>query len=170
MAIALPPTPFRLTCPPSLPRINTCLNVDQLKGVIMVHMNVSYEGSLRCRLKHGPSGAVVETDAPKDNHGKGEAFSPTDLVSSALGACMLTLMGIFAGRHGVKLEGTEAEVTKEMVQEPARRIGKITVNFKMPAGIPADKRPLIERAALTCPVHKSLHPDIQIPVEFKYPD
>ncbi len=136
----------------------------------MVQMHLDYQGSLRCRLKHGPSGTTIETDAPKDNHGRGESFSPTDLVSSALGACMLTIMGIFAQRHEISLDGAEADVTKEMVQEPVRRIGRITVKFRMPGGIPADKRSALERAAMTCPVHKSLHPDIETPVSFTYPD
>lgn len=136
----------------------------------MVKLQVTYEGGLHCNLKHGPSGSQISTDAPKDNHGKGETFSPTDLVSSALGACMLTIMGIVAQRHSIKLEGAEVEVIKEMVQEPVRRIGKLTVSFKMPAGIPEKERALLQRAAETCPVHKSLHPDIEIPVSFSYPD
>lgn len=136
----------------------------------MVKLHIKYEGGLHCSLTHGPSGSQIATDAPKDNHGKGETFSPTDLVASSLGACMLTIMGIVSQRHNLKIEGTEVEVTKEMVQEPVRRIGKLTVNFKMPAGIPEKGRALLERAALTCPVHKSLHPDIEIPVKFTYPD
>lgn len=136
----------------------------------MVKLQVTYEGGLHCNLKHIASGSQIATDAPKDNHGKGETFSPTDLVSSALGACMLTIMGIVAGRHNIKLEGAEVEVTKEMVQEPVRRIGKLTVNFKMPKGIPQKERALLERAAETCPVHKSLHPDIEIPIHYSYPD
>lgn len=136
----------------------------------MVKLHVEYEGGLHCNLTHGPSGSKISTDAPKDNHGKGETFSPTDLVSSALAACMLTIMGIVAERHQIKLEGAKVEVTKEMIQEPVRRIGKLTVNFQMPAGIPQKERILLERAAETCPVHKSLHPDIQIPITFSYPD
>ena len=133
-------------------------------------MDIIYEGSLHCSLKHGPSGQVITTDAPKDNHGKGESFSPTDMVAGALGACMLTVMGIVAQRHQLKLEGAKVQVLKEMLQEPVRRIGKISVRFELPSGIPADKRKLLENAAHTCPVHKSLHPDIEIPVAFHYPD
>ncbi len=136
----------------------------------MVSISITYEGELRCNLIHGPSGKVLETDAPKDNMGKGESFSPTDLVASGLGACMLTIMGIFAQRHHIPLKGTRVQVTKEMIQEPVRRIGKLTVRFEFPAGIPANQRPALEKAALTCPVHKSLHPEIEIPVEFRYPD
>ena len=136
----------------------------------MVEIKIIYQGDLHTELTHGPSGKKIETDAPKDNQGKGEAFSPTDLVAGALGACMITVMGIIAKRHQIKLEDAKARVLKEMSQEPVRRIGKIKVEFQMPAGIPVEKRKLLENAAFTCPVHKSLHPDIQIPVEFFYPD
>ena len=135
----------------------------------MVSIQIDYEGSLHCRLKHGPSGAEIVTDAPKDNQGKGEAFSPTDLVAAALGACMLTVMGIVAARRGVKLEGAHVDVQKEMAAEP-RRIAQLQVLFRMPPGIAADQRKVLEHAAHTCPVHKSLHPDVAIPVEFRYPD
>lgn len=136
----------------------------------MVNIDIVYEGELHCSLKHAPSGVSIATDAPKDNHGKGESFSPTDMVAGALGACMLTIMGIVAKRHSLAIEGTRVQVLKEMVQEPVRRIGKLTVSFKLPAGIPEDKRKLLENAAHTCPVHKSLHPDIEIPVTFQYAD
>ncbi len=135
----------------------------------MVQMKVVYEGGLHCRLTHGPSGAQIVTDAPKDNMGKGEAFSPTDLASAALGSCMLTLMGIFADRHQIALTGAQAEVSKEMADNP-RRIARIAVTLHLPKGIPPAHRPALERTALTCPVHKSLHPDIQVPVQFQYPD
>ena len=136
----------------------------------MVAIDIIYEGNLRCRLTHRPSGAVISTDAPKDNMGKGESFSPSDMVASSLGACMMTIMGIFAQRHAIDLTGTEVEVLKEMVQEPVRRIGKISVTFSMAKGIEAKHRAALERAALNCPVHKSLHPDIETPIQFKYPD
>ena len=136
----------------------------------MVKISIVYEGSLHCRLTHEQSGNVIATDAPKDNNGKGEAFSPTDLVAAALGSCMLTVMGIAAGRHNIELKGTTVDVTKEMVVEPARRIGTISVTLHMAPGIPSDKRKMLETTAHTCPVHKSLHPDIQTPIEFIYPD
>ena len=135
----------------------------------MVKMKIVYEGQLRCVLTHEPSGSVIHTDAPKDNMGQGEAFSPTDLVAAALGSCMLTIMGIVAGRHHIDLKGTTVEVTKEMVSVPVRRIGGITVIFHMPSGIPQDKRAMLEAAAHSCPVHKSLHPDVQTPIQFIYP-
>ncbi len=136
----------------------------------MVKIDVAYEGQLHCRLTHGPSGSEIVTDAPKDNHGKGEAFSPTDLVAAALGSCMITVMGIFAERHRIDIKGTSAEVVKEMTQEAPRRIAKLAVTIKFPAGVSASDRASLERVALTCPVHKSLHPDVQIPINFSYPD
>lgn len=136
----------------------------------MVKITTRYEGGLHCILTHGPSGNKLPTDAPKDNRGKGEAFSPTDLMAAALGSCMATTMGIYAARHAVSLEGLEVEVIKEMVAVPSRRIGKLTVTLNMPKGITANHRPILERTALTCPVHKSLHPDVEIPVTFQYPD
>ena len=135
----------------------------------MVKMNVIYEGQLHCALTHDPSGSKISTDAPKDNMGKGEAFSPTDLVAAALGSCMLTVMGIAATRHNIDLKGTSVEVSKEMVTTPQRRIGSITVTFHMAGGIPTEKRAMLEAAAHNCPVHKSLHPDVQTPIQFIYP-
>ena len=136
----------------------------------MVQIDVSYEGDLHCLIKHGPSGVTLTTDAPKDNMGKGESFSPTDLVAAAFGSCMITIMGIFAKRHGINLTGACVQVIKEMIQEPVRRIGRLTAIFKMPGGIDPKKREALERAALTCPVHKSFHPDIEMPIKFEYPD
>ncbi len=135
----------------------------------MVRMDIVYEGDLHCRLTHGPSGAVIATDAPVDNMGKGEAFSPTDLLSVSLGACMLTVIVIVAQRHQIDLKGTTVVVEKEMVTQPIRRVGKISVTFRMTPGIPPDKRAMLECAAESCPVHKSLHPDVQTPVKFVYP-
>ena len=136
----------------------------------MVKISMLYEGDLRCRLRHEPSGEVITTDAPVDNMGKGETFSPTDLAAAALGSCMLTVMGIAAARHQINLTGTKAEVIKEMVTAPSRRIGKITVTFQMAKGIDPAQRAMLENTALTCPVHKSFHTDVQMPVEFIYPD
>lgn len=131
----------------------------------MVEISVVYRGELRCEASHGPSGTVLSTDAPVDNQGKGESFSPTDLVATALGTCMLTIMGIVARRHDLDLEGTTVTVTKEMVNEPVRRIGRLPVTIRLPEHVTDEQRKLLERAALTCPVHKSLHPDIEIPVD-----
>ena len=135
----------------------------------MVKMNIVYEGQLRCVLTHEQSGSVIRTDAPKDNMGRGEAFSPTDLVAAALGSCMLTIMGIAAAKHNIDLKGTTIEVSKEMVTSPVRRIGSISVTLRMVPGISQDKRAMLEAAANSCPVHKSLHPDVQTPIQFIYP-
>ena len=132
----------------------------------MVRLTSTYEGGLRCRAVHGPSGTTLVTDAPVDNHGKGESFSPTDLVATALGACMMTVMGIVAERHGLDLTGMTTETVKEMTKEPPRRIASLRTRLTIP--LPADhpKRSLLEQAAHTCPVHKSLHPEIDASVEF----
>ena len=134
----------------------------------MVKMSIVYQGQLHCELTHEPSGTVISTDAPKDNMGKGEAFSPTDLVAAALGSCMLTVMGIAANKHNIELKGTRIDVSKEMITAPVRRIGSISVTLHMASGIPADKRSMLEAAAHSCPVHKSLHPDVQTPIQFIY--
>jgi putative redox protein len=136
----------------------------------MVEIDVVYEGELRCRVTHGPSGQQFMTDAPKDNGGRGEAFSPTDLVAAALGSCLLTVMGIVARRHGLDLSGTTAHVEKHMAEDPARRIGKLVVTLTFPQRFDEAQRTLLERAALSCPVHHSLHPDGEAPVRFVYPD
>lgn len=131
----------------------------------MVTIDLQYQGDLRCEAVH-PSGTRLNTDAPKDNFGKGESFSPTDLVATALGACMLTLMGIAARSLNVDLKGTRMTVQKEMVAVPFRRIGKLAVKIVVPAKLTDEQKQKLEQAALTCPVHKSLHPDVQKPVEF----
>lgn len=136
----------------------------------MVEVVVTYEGKLHTTASHGPSGATLATDAPKDNEGLGEAFSPTDLVATALGACMLSVMGIYARRHNLALEGAKATVHKHMVADPVRRIGTLEVVIEMPAGLAPETRAVLERVAHTCPVHRSLHPDVQTPIVFRYPD
>ena len=127
-----------------------------------------YAGHLRTEATHVASGNVIQTDAPIDNHGRGEAFSPTDLVSTALGSCMMTIMGIVAGRHQWDLVGSTFDVTKHMSAEAPRRIAQIDVTFSLPAALSATDRALLERAALTCPVTLSLHPDIKQNVVFNY--
>ena len=134
----------------------------------MVQIDVEYTGDLHCKLTHGPSGAQIATDAPKDNEGKGEAFSPTDLVAAALGACMLTIMGIVARRHRLDMTGAKAHVEKGMVNDPIRRIGSLPIVITLPVALTPKDRKILEAAALTCPVHKSLHPDIDSKVEFLY--
>ncbi len=136
----------------------------------VVEIEIVYEGGLRTTARHGPSGATLSTDAPVDNEGKGERFSPTDLLATALGTCMLTVMGIVSRRKGLRLEGARVRVGKHMVADPVRRIGRLDVTFEMPAGLSAGDRQLLEHAARTCPVHKSLHPQVEIPLHFRYPD
>jgi len=134
----------------------------------MVEIQIEYEGQLRCVATHGPSGARVATDAPVDNHGRGESFSPTDLVATALGTCMVTIMGIVAERHGWDLRGASVRVEKGMVNEPVRRIGSLAVVIRVPGEYDEKARQILEQAALTCPVHKSLHPGIAIPLRFEW--
>jgi putative redox protein len=131
-------------------------------------MNIVYEGDLHCTLTHGPSGDVITTDAPIDNHGKGESFSPTDLMAASIGSCMMTVMAIAAQKQGIELKGTTIEVEKEMVTEPIRRIGRVTIKFNIAPGIDPAKQKLLETAALNCPVSKSLNTNVPVNVEFKY--
>ncbi len=135
-----------------------------------VAIDIVYEGQLHCTAVHGPSNCNLVTDAPVDNGGKGESFSPTDLVATALGSCMVTIMGLVANRHQLDIAGTKVHVEKEMVQQPIRRIGKLTVRIDVANGgkLSTEHRKLLENAAHTCPVHRSLHPDIQTPIEFNY--
>ncbi|MBV9391842.1 MAG: OsmC family protein [Verrucomicrobia bacterium] len=134
----------------------------------MVKIVAQYEGNLRTEATHTPSGTQLLTDAPLDNGGKAESFSPTDLVATALGTCMITTMGIFAERHGIDLRGTRVEILKEMQSQPQRRIRALNVNLYV--SVPEDhpQRFALEQAALGCPVHKSLHSDVKIPVEFHW--
>jgi putative redox protein len=133
----------------------------------MVEMQIVYEGELRTRSTHGPSGSVIETDAPLDNEGRAERFSPTDLLAASLGTCILTVMGIFARRRGWQLEGARARVEKHMVTAPARRIGRLLVELDLPP-LPEDARAPLERVAHGCPVHRSLHPDVEVEIRFRW--
>jgi putative redox protein len=134
----------------------------------MVEISIAYTGKLRCEAKHGPSGVTLLTDAPKDNMGEGAYFSPTDLVATALGTCMVTIMGMVAQRENIDLSGTTVHVTKEMVSAPVRRIGKLTVHINVPVKITPEQQQKLRNAAMTCPVHKSLHPDVETPIEFTW--
>jgi len=132
----------------------------------MVQINMVYEGDLHCSVTHAPSGTVLVTDAPKDNQGRGESFSPTDLVASALGTCILTVMGITARTLKIDIQGAHATVEKHMMSSPERRIARLDVTVHMPAGISPEHQQKLEHAAHTCPVHKSLHADIDAPISF----
>ena len=132
---------------------------------------ILYKGDLRTEMMHIGSGSMVETDAPLDNQGKGERFSPTDLVATALGACMLTIMGIAARTHGMDIDGTQMDIEKGMVADPQRRIGRIGIRIKMPQNGQYDTkaRTILEKAALTCPVYLSLHEKVEKDIEWVWP-
>jgi len=132
----------------------------------MVDIDVAYTGNKKCRLTH-QEGAVITTDAPKDIGGDASAFSPTDLVAAGLASCILTTIAMFAERHDLDLTGISAHVVKEMNPSP-RRIGRLPVLVTLPASTPEDLRPALERAGHLCPVHASLHPDIDAPIEYRY--
>ncbi len=127
----------------------------------MVTIQLNYEGGLRCSATHVPSGNALSTDAPVDNNGKGESFSPTDLLATGLGACMATVMGIFAERKQISIEGLKVEVRKHMSTDTPRRIAKLEVDIDMPLAADHPERALFETAARGCPAHHSLHPDIE---------
>lgn len=142
---------------------------DQLAS--MVKSTGIYQGELNCQLTHGPSGQAIDTDAPKDNHGRGLAFSPTDLFCAALGSCMVTTMAIAAkNRLGFDIPGVKWEVTKEMSADAPRRIVRISTQVWM--SIPKAKDPdgILERAAQSCPVKKSLSPEVDTPMVFHWPE
>lgn len=127
-----------------------------------------YEGQLRTEATHVASGTSIQTDAPVDNHGRGEAFSPTDLVGTALGTCILTTMAIVAERHSVDLVGSTVNVKKTMSQDAPRRIAQLDVALHLPASLSAADRALLERTAHTCPVALSLNPEIRQEIQFIY--
>ena len=131
--------------------------------------SIIYTGELRTTATHLQSGTVIDTDAPVDNRGKGERFSPTDLVATALGSCMLSIMGIKALDNNWAIEGTKVSVQKIMGSDP-RRITGVTIVFDFPAGhtLGEKETTILERAALTCPVAKSVHPDIVQDVTFNW--
>ena len=136
-----------------------------------VEINITYEGGLHCTATHGPSRNALTTDAPVDNGGKGAAFSPTDLVATALGTCMMTVMGLVAQRNQLDIDGLQVRVIKEMTADPVRRIGSLKTRVVFPQGksLSATDRAKLEAAAEACPVKQSLHPDVKTLVEFVYP-
>lgn len=133
----------------------------------MVKCTMKYLGGLHCELQHGPSGAVVCTDAPVDNHGKGESFSPTDLMCSAMAGCMATIMGIYAEANGLNLEGTLISVSKTMSANP-RRIARIDTEITVPLPADTPHRKALEDCALGSPAMRSLHPDIEVPITWNW--
>jgi len=132
----------------------------------MVEIEARYDGSKQCTLHH-QEGSTLRTDAPKDIGGEASAFSPTDLVAAALASCVLTTMGMYAERHELDLTGITAHIGKAMTASP-RRIGHLPLTVHLPAAVAAEMRPELERVAHSCPVHASLHPDVDAPIEFHY--
>lgn len=149
-------------CPRGLPSATISRNIGR-----MVKMTGTYNGGLHCELSHGPSGSRLQTDAPKDNMGKGESFSPTDLMGAALLSCILTTMAIHAERDGVSIEGARGEVSKEMSATP-RRIAALKVSITLPKAVPADYRAKIEQIGRTCPVQRSLREDLEAAIDYHY--
>ena len=133
----------------------------------MSRANIVYINNLRTETEHIASGEKIITDAPIDNNGKGEAFSPTDLVATALGSCMITIMAISANKYDIDMSGTNASVKKLMGSDP-RRISEISIDINMNKNIEEKDRKRLERSALTCPVHRSLHPDLEKKIRFIY--
>lgn len=134
----------------------------------MVEIAIVYQGELRCEAVHGPSGVRLITDAPVDNHGKGASFSPTDLVGTALGSCILTTIGIVAEKMGVDITGATVAVKKEMASAPIRRIARLTTQVTISGNLSDEQKQKFEKVALLCPVHQSLHPDIDAPITFHW--
>ena len=134
----------------------------------MIEIKIDYEGKLRCSATHCPSGNNLSTDAPVDNNGLGEAFSPTDLVATSLGTCMATVMGIVAERKEISLQGMKLSVGKHMSDDAPRRISRLDIEIHMPVAGDHPGRQLLETAARGCPVHHSIHPDIEVVMNWRW--
>jgi putative redox protein len=135
-----------------------------------IEIKVEYLGKTSCRAVHGPSGQELRTTAPKDNGGDGSTFSPTDLLATSLGTCVITIMAMAAERHGIDLRGAQVSVEKHMTAEPPRKIARLPVRVRFPARIKPEHVKLLEAAAHGCPVHRSIHPDIDSPIVFEFPE
>lgn len=136
----------------------------------MVSFHLTYTGALRCEAVHDPSGTRIVTDAPTDNHGRGQNFSPTDLLATSLGVCILTTIGIAIRNENFVIDGSQAYVEKHMSTDPPRRVQRIVVRIDFAPGIPPERRAFVEHIARTCPVARSLNPEIVADLEFVYPD
>jgi uncharacterized OsmC-like protein len=132
-----------------------------------VEITGRYAGGLKVDVRHGPSGAELRTAAPVDNNGDGSSFSPTDLLAASLGACMVTVMGIYAEKNGIPFHGVEFRLEKHMRADP-RRVDALPVTLRMPAALDERQRTTLENVARTCPVHRSLLPEIRSDVQFVY--
>jgi putative redox protein len=135
-----------------------------------VEIEAVYKGDLRCDARHLDSDSVITTEAPKDNGGGGSKFSPTDLVAAALSTCVLTIMGLYAKRRSIEIEGTKIRIKKEMSDTNPRRIASLDMTITFPKGLSLSEedRVRLEKIVNTCPVHHSLHPDIKTPTKFIY--
>lgn len=136
----------------------------------MVRIDVEYLGDLHCSVTHTPSGQVFMTDAPVDNNGKGEMISPTDLVAASIGSCIATIMGIKANANNIDIEGMKISTFKDMVNEPFRRIGKLTIDITFPHQLNDKEFAIMENVVRTCPVTRSLLPEIELQYSFSYAD
>ncbi len=134
----------------------------------MVEIKLSYEGNLHCSAIHVPSGNTLVTDAPLDNNGLGQAFSPTDLLATALGSCMATVIGILAKRKEISVEGMTVTVRKFMADDQPRRVKRLELDLALPLPASHPDRALLETAARGCPVHHSLHPDIEVVMNWNW--
>ncbi|RMG44428.1 MAG: OsmC family peroxiredoxin [Candidatus Dadabacteria bacterium] len=132
-----------------------------------VNIEGRYLGDKRVEVIHGPSGSKIVTDAPKDNHGLGRYFSPTDLIGASLGSCVLTILGIVAEKHGYDISGSSFELEKHMYSEP-RRVGKLKLLVHLPSNLSEEARELLEKAGSSCPVRHSLKDDMEIEMGFTY--
>ncbi len=133
----------------------------------MPEISIEYLGELRTQITHGLSGVKLITDAPPDNQGKGESFSPTDLAAAALGSCIMTIVGIAAKTHGISMEGSKSKVEKIMASDP-RRIGELVVDITFPSALNQKERTILERAAHSCPVGRSLSNELKETIQFHY--
>ncbi|MEP6822807.1 MAG: OsmC family protein [Chthoniobacterales bacterium] len=132
----------------------------------MVNISISYNGELHCTATHEPSKSELATDAPVDNNGKGETFSPTDLIATALGTCMSTILAMAAEKNGLDVKGMTVKVSKEMSKDAPRRIVAMPSEVHIPLPAKTPQREMLENAALNCPVHKSLPPELERPTQF----
>jgi putative redox protein len=133
-----------------------------------VSMSLEYVGELRCKLEHGPSHTVIDTDAPTDNGGRGAAFSPTDLVGAALLSCAVTTMAIKGAKEGIPFERARGSVVKDMTQTPPRKIAKLSIEIELPASLSSEHRARLEEIGSTCPVALSLGADVVVAMKFNY--
>lgn len=136
----------------------------------MVKSSIVYKGDLCCELTHGPSGITIQTDAPKDNHGLGRYFSPTDLVTAAMASCIATIMGIKAQEWNLDISGMEINTQKIMSQDLPRRIVKVILDIKMPCNPEEKQKNILQKVPDSCPVTKSLHPDIELVFNYTWPN